>query len=87
MVEHGMRGACVAAFNFDCLHQLLTSNMETGLPAGPTHADKWRTVAVSPLMPLLCLIFLSIASIVIVLRCVMGRQEQPLSAKSRDACQ
>ena len=48
MVEHGMRIACVAACNFDCLHQLLTSSMETGLPAGPTFADKWRIVAVRP---------------------------------------
>lgn len=47
MVEHGMRIACVAACNFDCLHQLLTSSMETGLPAGPTFADKWRIVAAS----------------------------------------
>ena len=48
MVEHGMRIACVAACNFDCLHQLLTSNMETGLPAEPTFADQWRIVAVRP---------------------------------------
>jgi len=46
MVEHGMRHACVAAFNFDCLHQLMTSNMETGQPAEPTAPDTWRSVAV-----------------------------------------
>ena len=46
MLEHSMRAACVAAFNFDCLHQLLNSNMETGMPAGPTTTHKWRTVAV-----------------------------------------
>ncbi|DBA93376.1 TPA: hypothetical protein ACH3X2_003648 [Trebouxia sp. C0005] len=47
MVEHGMRLACVAAFNFDCLHELMTSNMETGQPAEPTAPDRWRSVAAS----------------------------------------
>ena len=46
MVEHGMRHACVAAVNFDCLHELMTSNMETGRPAEASTPDRWRSVAV-----------------------------------------
>ena len=46
MVEHGMRHAWVAALNFDCLHELMTSNMETGRPAEATTPDEWRSVAV-----------------------------------------
>lgn len=45
VVEHGMRVACFAAFDFDGMHQLATSNMETGMPAGPTSPDRWRAVA------------------------------------------
>lgn len=56
MVEHGMRAACVAAFNPDCLHELMTSNMETGGPAGPTTVDNWRAIAVSCLSAT-CLLF------------------------------
>lgn len=47
MVEHGMRHACVAALNFDCLHELMTSNMETGRPAEASTPDGWRSVAAS----------------------------------------
>ena len=51
-----MRAACVAAFNPDCLHELMTSNMETGGPAGPTTVDNWRAIAVSCLSAT-CLLF------------------------------
>ena len=51
-----MRAACVAAFNPDCLHELMTSNMETGGPAGPTIVDNWRAIAVSCLSAT-CLLF------------------------------
>ncbi|KAL0033950.1 hypothetical protein WJX77_012326 [Trebouxia sp. C0004] len=47
MVEHSMRHACVAGCNFDRLHELMTSNMETGQPAEPITPDRWRSVAAS----------------------------------------
>ena len=47
MIEHGMRIACVASFNFAGFHELMTSNMETGQQAMGMPADKWRSVAVS----------------------------------------
>ena len=55
-----MRHACVAACNFDCLHELMTSNMETGQPAEPTTPDRWQSVAVSNwclVVALACLVY------------------------------
>ena len=50
MAEHGMRAACLAAFNFETSHALFNSNIETGEEASLARvpAEKWRSVLVSP---------------------------------------
>lgn len=48
MLEHHMRVACVATFNFASFQALATSNMETRQQVqGQVPADKWRSVVVS----------------------------------------
>ena len=47
MVEHIIRMACVASFNFASFHKLATSDMETRQHVGQVPAEKWRSVAVS----------------------------------------
>lgn len=49
MVEHGMRTACLAAFNFETSHELFNANIETGEVStlASVSPDKWRSVLVS----------------------------------------
>ena len=54
-MEHNMRVACVASFNFASFQALATSNMETRQQVqGQVPADKWRSVVVSLHMLLSC---------------------------------
>lgn len=50
-MEHNMRLACIASFNFGSFQMLATSNMETRQQVqGQFSADKWRSVVVSSVL-------------------------------------